>query len=177
MKVRYFIASMVLVFATAGCYLPMTMTVVDAESSAPIEGAVLLVEWTKTNIKGSADPYTTSYKVVEAVSDKDGNVKLPACFCWFTNDPDVTVYKKGYVAWNNKLIFPGYKKRKDFQWGGKAFRMERFREVNSHDKHVDFIDMAIGASLKLESKKSIFDAYQSERRLSFEERQLIRQRK
>ncbi len=74
MKIHHLIAVIIMLFATSGCYLPTTGTVVDAESGAPIEGAVLLVEWTKTNVGGGADPYTTSYKVAEAVSDKDGKV-------------------------------------------------------------------------------------------------------
>ena len=53
----------------------------------------------------------------------------------------MTVYKKDYVAWNNKYIFPSYEKRTDFRWGsGYVFRLENFNENKySHKQHVLFI--------------------------------------
>lgn len=173
MKIRYFAFVFTLLFATSGCYLPMTGTVVDAETNQPIEGAVLLVEWTKTNVRGPADPYTTSYKVAEAVSDKNGKVKMPGCWCPFANEPDVTVYKKGYVAWNNKFIFPDYKKRKDFRWGGDAFRLERFKEEHSHEKHVSYIRSVIHSALFSMVKDRFNTAYDWEIDFGLDERKLI----
>jgi hypothetical protein len=49
----------------------MTGTVQDAETGAPIEGAVVFVEWTKT--KGLPGLTSTKvYKIVEVETDKDG---------------------------------------------------------------------------------------------------------
>ena len=85
-----------LLFAVAltstGCYLPVNGRVIDAETNQPIEGAVVLVEWTKT--KGFGFTYTESYKVAETTSDKDGKFELPGCYSAFVNEPDLTVYKK-----------------------------------------------------------------------------------
>ena len=158
----------------------MTGTVLDAETNQPIEGVVLLVEWTKTNVRGPADPFTTSYKVAEAVSDKDGKVKMPGCWCPFANEPDVTVYKKGYVAWNNKYIFPDYKKRKDYRYGGDAFRLERFKDTFSYVDHYSFFTQAIGSTLASDKKQSIFRVYSEAERNNVikerSERDLLRMR-
>lgn len=44
------------------------------------------------------------------------------------NHPSLTVYRKGYVAWNNQYIFPDRKRRLDFKWSNDyVFRLEKFR--------------------------------------------------
>ncbi len=139
MRYRLSITILSIMLLVTGCYVPISGMVVDAETNAPIEGAVVLVEWTKT--KGVGFTYTESVKVAETLSDKDGKFGLPGCFSLFVNEPDVTVYKKGYIAWNNKYIFPTYEKRKDFQWRiGSVFRLENFNEkIYSHKQHALFI--------------------------------------
>ncbi len=152
----------------AGCYVPITGHIIDAETQQPIEGAVVLVEWTKTH--GYGDHWTESYKVVEAVSDNDGKVKLEGCFCPFTNPPDVTVYKKGYVAWNNKYIFPRYTTRKDFNWQyGFVHKMESFKKEYSYRDHVLFIHGCINYGLPENTKRSIEDAIDWEADLARQE--------
>ena len=114
MKVRLYALIIFLLFGTIGCYATITGTVVDPETGEPIEGAIVLVEWTKT--KGFGLTYTESYKVIEAITDKEGKATVSGIFNPMVNPPDITIYKKGHVAWNNKFIFPNYKKRKDFKW-------------------------------------------------------------
>jgi hypothetical protein len=92
----------------------MTGTVVDAETGKPIEGAVVLVEWTMT--KGLGLTHTTSYKVTEMVTDNDGRFTVYTVPNPLVNAPDITVYKKGYVAWSSRWIFPNYDKRSDYSW-------------------------------------------------------------
>ena len=41
------LAMLVLLLPCVGCTTPMTGKIVDAESGQPIEGAILLIEWTK----------------------------------------------------------------------------------------------------------------------------------
>ena len=55
-------------------YPPMTGTVVDAETGKPIEGAVVLVEWTKTH--GIGEHWTESFKVEESVTDREGKFTI-----------------------------------------------------------------------------------------------------
>lgn len=126
-----------------------------------------MVEWTKTH--GFGHYWTESYKVVEAESDKEGKVKIDGCYSPFINPPSVTVYKKGYVAWNSKAIFRG-SQRTDFRWGDYVFRLDQFKEEYSHDDHADFIRTSIISSLNVESKLKIFNAFSWEDELASQER-------
>lgn len=133
-------------FVTTGCYGTLRGKIVDAETGAPIEGAVAMAEWTKT--KGLGNTYTVSAKVSEAVSDKDGNFELDGCYSPFVDKPSLTIYKKGYVTWNNQYIFPDWNKREGFEWkSGGVFVLERFKEGYSFDRHVSFIRRSINFSL------------------------------
>jgi len=136
------------IFLTS-CYGEMSGTVIDAETGKPIEGAIVLVEWTKT--KGLGLTYTESYKVVETVTDKEGKATISGIFNPLINPPHLTIYKKGYVAWNNEYIFPDYKKRTDFVWTkGYLFKLDKFDEgIYSHKEHVLFIYSPIAESSKI----------------------------
>lgn len=160
MKKRIVSIFILVVLLMTGCYLPMSGRVIDAETNQPIEGAVALVEWTKTH--GIGEHWTESYKVAEVVSDKDGKVSLPGCYSPFVRPPDVTIYKKGYVAWNNYYIFPNSVHRTDFEWGsGYVFKMEKFLSTYSHLDHMLFVDGSAHTSLASERKK-LFDRHYME---------------
>jgi len=164
----------VIVFALsafiAGCYLPISGRVLDAETQQPIEGAVVLVEWTKTH--GFGEYWTESYKVVETLSDKDGVVKIAGCYSPFVNVPDVTVYKEGYVAWNNKAIYPEYIKRSDFKWAnGFSAKLIPFDGKRyNHADHVLFIHGSIHYGLPGHSKELIENAIRGEELKSMEDK-------
>ncbi len=157
MKTRSVSLIFILVFTVSGCVYPgITGRVIDAETQQPIEGAVVMVEWTKKH--GLGDPVTESYKVVEAISDKDGKVKIEGCYSPFVERPDVTVYKKGYVAWSSRWIFPGFENREEFTWfkfGDHIFMLEHFKPEYSYVKHTSFIDLSINISLGGNEKRSI----------------------
>jgi hypothetical protein len=121
-----------------GCNEEITGIVVDAETGQPIEGAVVLVEWTKTTGIGLVS--TDSYKVFEALTDSEGKVKIEGMTDLFVNDPHVSVYRKGYVLWNNQYIFPGWKERTDFYWENNyVFKLEKFMPHYKYGDHVFFI--------------------------------------
>jgi hypothetical protein len=168
MRILYWLLGIGMLMLTSGCYAEMTGTVVDAETGAPIEGAVVLVEWTVT--KGMPGmPVTETYKVTEVVSDKEGRVNISGVFNPSVNPPHVTVYKAGYVAWNDEFIFPDYKKRKDFKWQSDyLFKLEKFRPEYTHDAHVFFIHTAI--RLGSGDKKLMINAIDREENLAAEER-------
>jgi len=128
MRIRLGIVLIALLLLVNGCQGSMTGVVVDAETEKPIEGAVVLVEWTKkTGLGGFYS--TSSYKVVEVLTDKDGRFSVSGVLNPFVDEPDLTIYKKGYVAWNNQIIFPDYRNREGFEWkDGNVFELERFDE-------------------------------------------------
>lgn len=159
----------VILFSSCSAYYPdMTGTVVDAETGKPIEGAVILVEWTKR--VGIGDYHTESVKVVEVLTDKDGKFKLPGIFNPFVDPPDMTVYRKGYVAWSSRSIFSAYEKRTDFHWQSLLkIRLEKFKEGYSYIDHTSFIRSSVNSSINLEAKKAIYEAFRWEDIMSSKE--------
>ena len=139
MKIKYAILVIALFFLTKGCYAEITGTVVDADTGKPIEGAVILVEWTKTKgLPGMS--YTKPYDISETVSEKNGSFSIKKILDPLVNPPRVTIYKKGYVAWNNELVFPGWVKREKFSLvDGMVIRLESFRKEYSRTDHVYFL--------------------------------------
>ena len=155
--------------AVTGCYATITGTVVDAETGQPIEGAVVLAEWSIT--KGLGLTYSKSYEVVEAVTDKEGKITVSGLFNPLVNYPSLTVYRKGYVAWNNQYIFPDRKRRLDFKWSnGYVVRLEKFRPEYSYDKHTYFIHNIILSGMADDKKQLMIKAYEWEEKKAYEER-------
>ena len=167
------IITLMLVLLT-GCYKPINGTVVDVDTNAPIEGAVVIVEWTRTH--GIGNYSTESYKVAETLSDKDGKFTLPGCYRPFVTEPDVTIYKKGYVAWSSRWIFPDRRNRTDFKWGNRVFKLELFKKEYTYDEHTDFIRSSINSSMNLDAKQTIYRAFYWETQLASKERDLIYQK-
>lgn len=126
-------------FLYSACDAGVTGVVVDQETAKPIEGAVVLVKWTET--KGLPGlTHTVTYKIFEALTDKDGKITIPHVLNPMVNPPVVTVYKKGYVAWNSKTIFPGFRERSDFKLSeGYVFKLEPFKPEYTHYAHMQFI--------------------------------------
>ena len=119
-----------------------------------------MVEWTKTH--GLGEHWTESYKVVEAISEKDGTVKIGGCYYPFVNAPNMVVYKKGYAAWNNEYIFPKYERRTDFIWeNGYVFKLEKFLNSYSYLEHMQFVSGAAHLGLA-DEKKKILEKYYDE---------------
>ncbi len=119
-------------------YPNIDVQVVDAKTGEPIEGAVLLAQWTTTTCVYECS--STNYKVVEKVSDENGRMTVPGVSKVGVDAPSVVVYKKGYVAWQHDYIFPDYKKRTDFRWrDGYVFELELFKPEYSRGDHVSFI--------------------------------------
>ena len=130
-----------LFLSACGHYPSINVKVVDAETSEPIEGAVLLAHWNiVTGVIGMSSEKT--FKVVEEVSDDNGHIHIPGASNSKLLAPTVNVYKKGYVAWNNEYIFPSLDKRKGYRWrNGYEFRLSRFKEEYSKPDHVKFLDL------------------------------------
>lgn len=169
MRIKYAVLALIMLFLNSGCYAEMTGTVVDAESGEPIEGSVVLIEWTKT--KGLGLTYTTSYKIVEAITNKEGKYSASGVINPLINPPNVTVYKKGYVAWNDEFIFPDYRPREGFKNKNRmSIKLQRFKKHYSYDEHISFIRTCIKSSLNNSSKRTISDAFEWETKLALQER-------
>jgi hypothetical protein len=165
------IKMIILVFSCAilsGCghYRSITGTVIDAETLKPIEGAVVMVEWTKQ--VGFGEYHTESVKVIEAVTDKNGRVSLEGIFNPLVDPPDVAVYKPGYVTWSSRTIFPSNKNREDFRWEDYTFKLEQFRPEYSYVEHGSFFSFAINSTIGINKNKLIretFDDWEKAKRI------------
>lgn len=170
MKAIYLLLLTTILFIVSGCSGSISGTVVDADTGQPVEGAVVLVEWTKTSGKWIGLRSTSSYKVVEMITDKEGIFSALGVLNPFVDPPRLTIYKKGYVAWNNEFIFPGFKKRSNFHWqSGYIFRLNRFEQEYKYSDHIFFIHSAV--RLGMGDKKLITSAIGLEEAKAFEERQ------
>lgn len=171
MWIKHVIFVIAIIFLTTGCYATITGTVVDAETGQPIEGAVVLVQWTVT--KGLGLTYHERYKVIEVITDKEGKFTVSGVYNPLVDLPEVVIYKKGYVAWRNDFIFPNYEKRKDFKWRNNyVFKLEQFKKGYSHSKHIDFINTA----LSLNSSSKLVQAYSWEGQFASKEEELYRKK-
>jgi len=131
------------ILTTSGCYAEMKGIVLDAETGVPIEGAVVFVEWTRT--KGLPGLTSTKvHKILEVETGKDGKFAISGTLSPFANPPLAVIYKRGYVAWRNDFIFPGYKKRTDFKYQkDMVIKLEKFQEGFSRKEHISFIGHGI----------------------------------
>lgn len=154
-----YLALMIVTFMVTSCSAePKTITgsVIDAETGTPIEGAVVLVEWTKAEgLPGLAS--TKSYKVVEAVTDKDGKFTVENVKKLLIDPPDVAVYKKGYVTWSSRNVFPTRAKREDFQWrAGNIYKLDKFKDSYSYIDHQGFTMSAVNSTIGGPNDKQLF---------------------
>lgn len=169
MKIVQAFLFLLMILMAPGCNAEITGTVVDAETGEPIEGAVVLVEWTITKgLPGMTR--TESYEIKEALTNKEGKVSISGVLNPLVKG-HVTVYKKGYVAWNSAFIFPGYKKRTDFKWQHDyVFKLDKFKPEYNYNAHWQFILGSV-VSRPLEKKKLMMNAIKWEEDKAFEERQ------
>jgi hypothetical protein len=137
--IRFITALFVLSTFLTSCYGEMSGIVIDAGTGKPIEGAVVLVEWTKT--KGvPGQTYHEVYKIVETETDKEGKFTVSITYNPLVDPPVIVIHKTGYVAWRNDYIFPGWEKRKHFQYQrGILINLEKWKEEYSYDQHHSFM--------------------------------------
>jgi len=148
MTMRRFVLLLATLFFLAGCYQEYTGTVVDAETGKPVEGAIVLVQWVKEKgLPGLA--YHEVEKILEVETDEQGGFNV-AENVGISDPPTVVIYKKGYVAWRNDYIFPGWEKREKIDWRKIAqVQLEHFKDEYSRDEHHGFMGHGIiGADYK-----------------------------
>ncbi len=133
-----------LVLTGTGCAGTIRGQVLDAQTQQPLAGAVVLGVWTKAaGLPGLT--HTELIGVREAETDQQGHFDLERLGGLFVEE-SVTVYKFGYVAWNNLYTFPGWARRKDSQVPAQIL-LEPFPPGESHQGHLSFISNAIRAGM------------------------------
>ena len=157
-RLQFILMPLIMLLLCTSCSASITGKIVDAETGQPIEGAILLVEWTK--VHGFGNTYTTSEKAVEVFSDKNGVVYIPGYNDPTVGKPDITVYKPGYVAWNNQWIFPDRRNRTDFEWkDGYVFKLDKFKEGYSYVLHESFVSLCINIGQQNTNKNLLWSMY------------------
>ncbi len=152
-----------LISATPGCAGSIQGQVLDARTGQPVAGAVVLGVWTKqAGLPGLSHTELVGVKEVEV--DAQGHFTLERPGASY-GEESVTVYKFGYVAWNNLFSFPTSQRRKDTGVPPQIL-LEPFPPGESHQKHMDFVSDATRSSLSYKAVKPLFDnALKGERRM------------
>jgi hypothetical protein len=136
--------------------------VLDAQTKQPIAGAVVLGVWTKKTTFGFS---TKLVGVKETVTDAEGRFTLARPGSLFADDESVTVYKFGYVAWNNQTTFLPPKSRKEEAIPAHVF-LEMFPPVANHTRHINFINSVTrGSLISLEDSPKLYKELEKEMRL------------
>ncbi len=114
---------------------PIHSQVLDAQTGQPVAGAVVLAIW------DGAPDYTYYFLgTQEAVTDAEGRFTLNPPREWAGPEHQrVTVYKFGYLAWNNLRTYPRLGPRPDLRVPAEI-RLEPFPPGESHRRHWYFLD-------------------------------------
>jgi hypothetical protein len=144
--------------------------VVDADTGKPIEGAAVYIYWGKS---GSGPPGLAASSVevetAEYLADTEGLFKVPKYSTLFKHYR-MAIYKKGYVCWSSKKIFPTYEERNGFSLkDGMVIKLEPFKGDYSKEDHANFT-----TTWSIGSRGLFDDAIKSEREI---ERDFIKKRR
>lgn len=127
---------------------PIRSQVLDAQTRQPVPGAIVLGVWTKrVGYPGLASGQLVGVKEVEV--DDQGRFTLERPEASF-GEESVTVYKFGYVAWNNEEVFPSFERRQETKVPGQIL-LETFPKGGDHERHMRFIRDATISGLSARS--------------------------
>jgi hypothetical protein len=141
----------------------LTSQVLEAQTGQPLSGAVVLGVWTTKGegIFGAHAP-TKLVGVREAETDAQGRFTLERPSGVFSEeDESITVYKFGYVAWNNLFLWPTSKRREDSQIPAQI-RLDTFPEGGDRRRHIGFISGATRGGDNSRDTPKFFQAVQRE---------------
>jgi hypothetical protein len=158
-----------------------TAIVIDDETGRPIEGAVAIAIWRGkkkdcTIVESLESACWGFRRAEETVSDKDGRIAIPDF--WKTTkgkggtgsiyDPRLTVYKFGYVCWDQQRIFhpkSSWEDRKDFNRDNRIVRLKKWQIGLSLEEHSMFIrSVTRGDEYKTKDKLFINEPWPQENR-------------
>lgn len=139
---------------TSGCIYPgINGKVLDNATGKPIEGAVVVAQWTKTH--GFGLTYHDLHKITETLTDKEGKFSLSGTFALFIDPPEMIICKEGYIPWRNDSIFPSLNTVKNHEWNhNMTYRLDVFTDKYTAGQLANFVNsgMTLGMGLS-ESKK------------------------
>jgi hypothetical protein len=148
MRVGYSLTSIAVIFTLALLFASSTACarslisakIVDAENGQPIQGTIVAYRWYKHKLAPPGMPAeAVTIEAGEEISDAEGNIRMPE-YSTLLNDFAMVAYKKGYVCWSNRHIFPSWEERKGFKvQDGMVIRLERFAEQYSKRDHANFV--------------------------------------
>lgn len=146
---------------------PIRARVLDAETREPIVGAVVLGVWTR--VVGIGLSHSEDVGLAESETDRNGRFELERRgTSGVRRDEAVTVYKFGYIAWNNSFVFPGWQRRETPQIP-EVILLERFPTGLSHRDHLSFIDQAALGRSSNAATPRFGNSLERERELSIDE--------
>ncbi len=129
----------------SGCshYSDLSGRVVDGVTGKPIEGALVVAQWTNTRgIPGMQ--YHNLHKIVETLTDKEGAFSLSGTSGMIINPPEMLIYKEGYIPWRNDMVFPSCNIVKDHEWNNNVtYKLDVFGDKYSFGQLHSFLDSAI----------------------------------
>ena len=167
MKTLHTTILLTFVLLCSGCYTDISGKVADGVTGNPLEGAVVLAQWTKTHGKLGLGTNHTLYKIVETETNEEGMFFLSGVDTPFVDPPEMVIYKKGYVPWRNDRDFmhPTWRSYEKNIWQNKlTYKLAPWKEEYSKVMVEAFVATGILSFMVGNNKIPKFKALQSELR-------------
>lgn len=143
-SLRSFLLVIVMVFVS-GCshYPDITGKVVDSGTGKPIEGAIVVAQWTKPR-GWLGEQQSDLHKITETLTDKEGKFSLTGNSGLPINPPMMIIYKEGYIPLRNDAIFPSCNLVKENEWKNNVtYKLDVFTDKYTAVQLDRFLDYGI----------------------------------
>jgi len=130
-------------FLLSGCYPGINGKVVDGVNGNPLEGALVLAQWTTTSGLPGLTHHNV-YQIEETETDKEGKFSISGVYNPFVDPPAMVIYKKGYVPWRNDMDFmnPTWERYNKNIWQDDlTYRLDHWKEEYSKNRLDGFIQI------------------------------------
>ncbi len=142
-SLRFVLLILVIMFNT-GCshYSGISGKVVDNATGKPIEGAVVVAQWTKAR-GWLGEQQSELHKIIETLTDKEGKFSLSGAAGFALEPPEMIIYKEGYIPWRNDGIFPD-KNKQEHEWKNNVtYKLVTFTDEYTVVQLRDYLDSGI----------------------------------
>lgn len=155
---KFFRAAFFIFFVvfTLGCshYSDIAGRVVDVTTGKPIEGALVVVQWTNTRgIPGLQ--YHKLHKIIETLTDQNGVFSISGTYGFLVDPPIMVIYKSGYVPSRNDSTLSESNTATARKWKPNlTYKLEPISNKYTRKEIWNFLDygMTLGVGIK-ESEK------------------------